>query len=196
MNPTRSVEPTQEPFSLVDVKLHCRIPADVLDEDAMTREYMRAARVLFEEYTQTTAFTSTWVWVQDDFCGDDIVLPMGAPLQSVTSVKYYDTTGTQQTLATSYYRVDTVSRPGRVVLKPDQSWPDVQSDRGQAVEVTYVAGHSTAAAIPPTAKVGMYLLINHLVENRGAVQVGVGVGAVQVPWSVETFWAPERVWSA
>jgi uncharacterized phiE125 gp8 family phage protein len=192
---SRSIEPLQEPYSLTDVKLHCRALTDIADENPIIQLYLKAARRAFEEYTGTTAFTTTWVLTQDGFC-NPIELPHAAPLQSISSVKYYDTDGTQQTLSTSYYRADTASTPGRVVLKPSQAWPDVQADRGQAVEVTYVAGWATVAGIPANAKIGMLMLIDHLHENRGAVQVGVGVGAIEVPKGVEWWWAPYRQWAA
>jgi hypothetical protein len=53
---------------------------------------------------------------------------MAAPLQSVTTVKYYDASGVLQTLASTVYQVDTVSQPGRIVLAPTQIWPTVQAN--------------------------------------------------------------------
>lgn len=192
---TRSVAPTSEPLTLVECKRQCRIPLDVSEENGLVEMYLAAARQAFEDYASATAFTSTWVKTQEAFC-DEIELPYGYPLQSVSSVKYYDTDGTLQTLSTSVYRVDTASNPGRVVLKVDQSWPDIQSERGQAVEVTYVAGWSAVSSIPAPIRAGMLLMVNHLYENRGAIQVGIGVGAVEVPKTVDWLWAPYQRWAA
>lgn len=199
-SPVRTVDPTADPVSLTEAKTHCRALQDVHDEDALILSYIKAAAAMYETHTERSGLTQTWRWTLDDFprCQyalDGITLPKAAPLQSVTSVKYYDSDGTQQTLSSSVYRVDTDSQPGRVVLKPDQSWPDVQSERGQAVEIVYVAGHTNASLVPYEAKVGMYLLIDHLYENRSSVMVGVGIGAVEVPVGAWAFWAGLRVWS-
>ncbi len=51
-----------------------------------------------------------------------IVLPKGT-LQKVTSIKYIDANGTQQTLAATEYTVDTVEVPGRVRLAFGKYWP-------------------------------------------------------------------------
>jgi uncharacterized phiE125 gp8 family phage protein len=192
---TRTVEPTQEPVTLADCKAHARGLMDLPDEDGLFALYIKAARVACEEYLERAVFTQTWKLVRDGFCAE-MELPRAAPLQTVTSVKYYDTTGTQQTLATTVYRVDTDSTPGRVVLKPDQSWPDVQTTRGQAVEIIYVCGWSSVATIPASLKVAMASLAAHLYLNREGVQVGVGIGAVEVPLGPKWFMDPYKLWAA
>lgn len=189
---TRTVAPVSDPVTLEDTKLHCRALADVEDEDDLITSYLRAATALVEEQLGRGLLTQTWKQAQDWFA-DETWLARAAPLQSVTSVKYYDTAGVLQTLSTSIYRADTVCEPGRVLLKPTQVWPTVQSDRGQAVEVTYVCGWTSADAIPAPIKAALYLLVDHLWENRGAVVVGVGVGAVELPLGVGSLLAPYRV---
>jgi uncharacterized phiE125 gp8 family phage protein len=192
----RSAGPAIEPLTVALAKQQTRALEDVSAEDELFTEYVRAAREAFESYTHRGALTQTWVLTQDAF-EDAIVLPMAAPLQSVTSVKYYDTAGTQQTLATSYYRVDTESAPGRVVLKPGQCWPDVQCERGQAVEITYVVGWTTPAAMPASARMGILQTVAHMWENRNAVQIGIGVAAVEVPLTYAWLWDPLVVgWEA
>ena len=176
-----------------DAKLHCRALSDVPDEDPILTTYIRGARQLIEERTSRALVTQTWKLEQDWFT-DEIWLPRAAPLQSVTSVKYYDIDGVQQTLATSVYRVDTTSTPGRIVPKPGQSWPSVQSERGQAVEVIYVCGWSNADSVPEALRIGVLLLVDHLYENRSAVQVGVGIGAVEIPMGVQACVGPYEVY--
>jgi uncharacterized phiE125 gp8 family phage protein len=130
-------------------------------------------------YTQTCMFTaSDWA--------DVLPLPMAAPLQSITSVKYYAADGTLTTLSSSYYGTDTVSEPARLVKAPNVTWPALQSDRlSWRIEVTYVVGWSTIASIPAPLKAALLLLVAHFYENRTAVQVGVGIGAVSMPFAVE-----------
>jgi uncharacterized phiE125 gp8 family phage protein len=192
---SRTVDPVQEPVTLTDAKLHCRALMDVPDEDPIVRSYVRAAREVGEGYTERGWFTQTWKLTGPGWA-DEIQLPMAAPLQSVTSVKYYDENGTLQTLATSYYDVDTTSRPGRVCRAADQTWPALQSDRKSwRVEIVYVVGWTTVAAIPESFKVGTMLLTDHLYENRSSVQVGVGIGAVELPLGLTAFFGDRVYWT-
>lgn len=189
---TRTVAPEQLPVTVAFAKLHSRSLVDLADEDPLFDSYIRAATGLAEEYVGRGLFTQTYTLVQDDFC-DEMVLPMAAPLQSVTSVQYYDGSGALQTVSPSYYRVDTDSEPGRVVIAPTQTWPVVQGRRGQCVVITYVVGWETVESIPEAIKVGILMLAAHLWENRGAVQLGIGIGAVEVPVGPWALMAPYRV---
>ena len=179
---------------MTDAKLHCRALEDVNDEDANITLYIRAAREIGEGHTGRGWLTQTWKYVTDAF-SDEIVLPMAGPLQSVTSVKYYDADGALQTLSASYYVADTLSTPGRLCRASGMSWPSLDADRrASRVEITYVVGRTTVAAIPSAFKVGTLLMVDHLYENRSAVQVGVGMGAVEVPLAVSAFWGDRLYW--
>src|SRR4030067_2296692 len=74
-----------------------------------------AARKMAETYTLHALVTQTWELVLDGFPTGGIVVPM-PPLQSVTSVKYIDTDGVQQTLDALLSSVDTDSIPA--LLRP------------------------------------------------------------------------------
>jgi len=192
---TRTVDPVQEPVTVNTAKLHCRALVDVVDEDAVIATYIRAAREIGEGRTGRGWFTQTWRMVTDEWA-DAIELPMAGPLQSVTSVKYYDSDGTLQTMATSNYTVDTSSTPGRLCLAAGESWPSLQADRrAWRVEIIYVVGWTALESIPSSYKVGMLLLVDHLYENRSSVQVGVGIGAIELPLSIDTFFGDQVYWT-
>lgn len=152
------------PIELVDAKDHARITQP--QGQASIERYLRAATEEAEATMSRGLLTQTWklnlrCWA------DKIYLPRAAPLQSVTSVKYYDTTGTQQTLATTYYDVDTISRPGSVVRKPQQSYPALQSDRqAPRIEILYVIGWTSADLVPERIKQGIRIYITWLDRNR------------------------------
>jgi uncharacterized phiE125 gp8 family phage protein len=191
----RTVEPAQEPVTVTDAKLHCRALVDVVDEDGLIATYIRAAREIGEGYTGRGWFTQTWRLVADTWA-TEIDLPMAGPLQSVTSVKYYDSDGTLQTLATSGYTVDTSSVPGRICLAAGESWPSLQTDRRSwRVEIIYVVGWTSVPLIPSHFKVGTLLLVDHLYENRSAVQVGIGIGAVELPMTLTAFFGDRVYWT-
>jgi uncharacterized phiE125 gp8 family phage protein len=149
--------PAEEPLTVDQVKAQCRIYA-VGDEDALLTEYIAASRQDAEEYTSRGLFTQTWKLTQDDW-SDEIWLPRAAPLQSVSSVQYYDASGVLQTLATSYYRTDTVSEPGRVVRAPLQVWPALEAGRAGAVIVNYIVGWTDVDNIPSLINHGIALLV-------------------------------------
>lgn len=190
----KTVEPVLEPVSVTDVKTHCRGLADVTDEDGLLYGFIKAAREAGERATGRGWLTQTWKLVADGWA-DAFYLPMAAPLQSVSSVKYYDASGVQQTLSSSYYLVDTDSEPGRVVRAPNATWPALQADRlSWLIEITYVVGWTTQARVPHSYKVGTALLADHLFEHRSPVEVGVGIGAVEVPDTLNMFFADPVGW--
>lgn len=92
----------------------------------------------------------------------DIPLP---PLQSVTTVKYYDADNVEQTLSSGRYTVDTTSEPARIVIDAD-GWPAIY-DRANAVTVRFVCGYgATTADVPASLRAAMLLHIGDLFENR------------------------------
>lgn len=96
------------------------------------------------------------------------------PLQSVTSIKYIDENGVQQTLDSSLYTVDKDSEPGWVFPAPGQSWPATKTIQN-AVRVRYVAGYGDAAAVPAAIKLWIHAHLANSYRNREAVVVGASV---------------------
>lgn len=184
----RTADATDEPVDLYDAKVHLYVGEDDTTQDSKIERDLRAARHQVEDYLRAGLVTQTWVYAQDRFT-DEILLPMAAPLASVTSVQYYDTSGVLQTLSASVYTVDTRSEPGRIVLAPDQQWPQVQAGRTLAVVVTYVVGRAVAN-VDPRAQDAILLLVADRYEHREQTVVGSITSAV--PTGVEALLAPMR----
>ena len=196
---TRTVDPRIEPIALAEAKAQCRIERDVVDEDDLVIGYLRASRELCESITGRGFLTQTWKVVTDDWWSHVLRLPMAAPLQSVSSVKYYDTNGTLQTLSSSLYVVDTVSEPGVLSWAPNISLPALYDRRG-VVEVTYVVGWTTPEDVPSSIRHAIKLLVAHFYQNREGVVVSVGGTAMLLPMGVDALlgtqsvhWSPCRV---
>lgn len=122
-----------------------------------------------------------------------IELPKGN-LGTVTSIKYIDTNGTQQTLAGTEYTVDAVEVPGRVRLAYGKFWPPTQWPRWDAVRIQYTVGWAVAAGIwagPTAIKQAMYLLISQLYEHRSPEVIARGI--VQIQFSADALLAPYRL---
>lgn len=157
--------PTEEPISLEEAKENLRFAGDY--ESDRIRALIKAARIYCERATGKAFVTQTLKLTLDAFTECVIRLPR-PPLVSVSSIKYDDTAGTEQTLSTSYYVVDASQEPGRVALAYGQVWPCTYEQIG-AVRITYVAGFGGASTVPETIKQAMHLLIAHWFQNREAV---------------------------
>lgn len=194
-------EATDEPILLADAKLQLRI--DTTADDVAVARRISGARARAEAYLMRGLVTQVWIYAQDGWT-DEIQLPMAAPLQNnpleaggstAPVVQYYDTAGTLQTLATTYYTVDTISEPGCIRRAPNQSWPSLQADRQLAVKITYVVGYTSAASIPADIIDGIYLLLGDSQEFRQqTVMTGAGQTVTQLPNGAEACLAPHRRW--
>jgi uncharacterized phiE125 gp8 family phage protein len=189
-----STAPAVEPISLADAKLDRRITVN--DDDSGTERRIRSARSRVETFLERGLLTQSWTYYQDSFT-PSWQLPMAAPLQSVTSIKYYDVDGSQQTLSSSVYLVDTMHEPARIHLKSGQSWPGVQSGRPLAVEVIYVVGWTSAEDIPPDILDAIYLYVGDRDELRENTVMGVGYAVQELPDGAEKIlWPYRRRWTA
>lgn len=168
-----TVGPSVEPVSLVEAKLQCKI--DDTAEDTLIDIWRQSAREIIEDRTNRSLITQTRILKLEHFPCGAIVLSNG-PVQSVTSVKYYDNDDVEQTMSASDYWVDTHGNITRVVVK--NAWPATKC-RPSAVTVTYVAGYgATAATVPGPLKSAMLLLIGHFNENRQENSIGAAVHAL------------------
>lgn len=113
-----------------------------------------------------------WVLSLDGFPCAGFEIPL-APLVSVTSVKYTDAAGVEQTLSPSLYVVDSASDPGFVTLAYGAAWPETRIVRN-AVRVQFRAGYgATADKVPQAIRSAILLIVGDLFENREAAVVGV-----------------------
>lgn len=153
--------PAANPVDSATVKLHLRVIGT--SEDALIDLYTNAAISALEKTIEGALITQTWDFYLDSFASEriDITLP---PLQSVTSIKYLDANGAQQTLSNTRYTVDTASKPGGVVVDSD-GWP-VTYDTVNAVIIRFVAGFGSAADVPASLRSALLLHIGDLYENR------------------------------
>ncbi len=158
----RTVEPASEPITPADLKDHLRISVD--DQDRWALRAITAARQFVETVQWRTLMTSTWRLSTDRFPSWELKIPM-PPLQSISSITYLDVTGATQTLSSSLYIVSSDSEPGRVTPAYSQIWP-VTRPQLEAVKVTYVAGYSSAAAIPQTTLLPLMAIAADCYETR------------------------------
>lgn len=167
--------PAEEPVTLAEAKAQLRLETAL--DDAFVTRLIRAAREWAEGYLWRGIVSQTWELVLEGFPAGAVELPMGQ-LTSITSVKYLDELGAEQTLSASIYEADTASVPGKLRLAYSQSWP---SARGtwNAVVVRYVVGWATASAVPQPIKQALLMLISQMYEHRTPEITGTIVSPVQ-----------------
>ena len=114
----------------------------------------------------------------------DIPMP---PLQSITGVKYYDFSGTLQTVPPSTYNVS-LGTPGRIQPAYSKVWP-ISRPTIDSVQITFVAGYGDASAVSENVRTAMKMLVCHWYENRSAVEQGQ-YGTV--PMAVDALLSPDE----
>lgn len=158
----RIAQPTVEPMTLAQAKLHLRVDYD--DDDELIASLITVARATAEDRLSRTLISTTWRLTVDKF-SPALELP-NAPALSVQSIKYIDTTGIERTLDPVDYFLDSVTEPGYIVPAAGRTWPDTQ-DSINAVVVDYTAGYGTTADKVPTPIVQwMKLAIGDMYDRR------------------------------
>jgi uncharacterized phiE125 gp8 family phage protein len=175
-----------------DLKAHLNITFDT-DDDLLTAK-IEAAEQHLEGCLSKAFITQTRVALLDGFpCRSPIELPR-APVQSITSIKYYDTEWTLQTLAPANYVALPLDSDQQTHVHPARgtSWP-ATADLIGAVEITFEAGFGDEAAdVPAPIKEAVRQLAAHFYENREATLIGVS--ASDLPFSIQDLVAPYRSW--
>jgi uncharacterized phiE125 gp8 family phage protein len=167
--PTKVITaPTYEPISAADVAEYIRV--DDLAEDQLLLDGMiTAARQYLEQYLSRPIATQT---LEEALTGwaDPIVLD--SSLQSVTSIKYLDLNGVEQTLASNQYLVDTYSEPAQITPAYNVEFPELYAVPNN-IKIRYVAGYTSGGSpdlnpMPKPLRFAMMLIIGDLYANREA----------------------------
>lgn len=190
LKPVRTVAPATALLTTGEAKAHLRV--DHSDEDTFIDFLVEAATSYLDGYSGILGralITQTWKVELEEFEDDEVCLPLGN-LVSVTSVKYYDLSNTQQTLSTSVYGAYTDDSGPYIEVKAGQVWPQVY-DREDAIEIIWQAGYgTTTASVPAAIRAGALLLIGHWYRNREAVAEGT---FAELPMAAQALLAPYRL---
>jgi len=160
---------TAEPVTTTEAKAHLRIASTDTAEDASIGALITTAREYCEGYTRRALAEQTIEMYLDGFPWKYEIELARPPLQSVTSVKYKDSDGTETTMTADVdYIVDADSNVGRIVLPYGKLWPSFTPYTVNPIKIRYVAGYNASNLIPKTIKQAMLLLIGHWYLNREA----------------------------
>ncbi len=213
--------PAAEPVLLVDAKQQARI--DTTADDTLVTNLIIGARQWVEKYTGRALITQTWqVWLDlwpaaTELWWDGLregpvtgleqinylVLPR-APLQSVSSVQYFDNTDAATVWPPTNYFVDTIREPGRLALRSGSTWP-VPSRLTNGIMVEYVSGYGDdGSAVPEIIKTAIRQLVAHWYEHRGEAATAVtargmtmpALNSINVPLVIQALLDPYRIHSS
>lgn len=177
-----------EPITLIEAKNFLRV--DHSDDDDLITALITASRQMCEEYTRRILVTTTIDEYFDRFpmnrwenLSNLIYLSRG-PVASITSVKYVDEIGSEETIASNQYVVDTISEPARV--QSTAGWFAAAGVVNQVI-VRYVVG-TDVSSIPKPLIQGMMLVISDLYDQRND-------RAKRLPTASEYLWNPYRIFT-
>jgi uncharacterized phiE125 gp8 family phage protein len=187
LSPIRTVAPAVRPVSLEEAKDHVGA-AEYDDDDRKLEGYIDAAVAYIEIFGQAL-ITQTWKVKLCTWPCDGIRLPLG-PVQSITTVKYYNSVNSQATLSAANYALYTDALGPYVGWLHGYSVPSLYP-RADAIEVTFVAGYGSAPeSVPAPIRHAILMLVGHWYENRETVNVGQTV--TEVPLGVTALLGPYR----
>lgn len=183
--------PALEPLMLADVKDRLGIPPDEDTQDSLIDYLIQAAREDSEGYMQVSLISRTLEIALPAFA-NTIELPL-QPVQSITSIKYIDTAGTEQTLDPAVYSLDTYHHTHRVVLAYDQAWPSARATTN-AIKVRYAAGYGdTGDTIPQAIQHAMILMIDNWL--KASISQDGNAYVRTRPYAAEQLLNKYRIWS-
>ena len=166
---------TTAALELAAAKRHLNVSSTA--DDTYIGELVDSATRWLQDRCNRVFVWQTRTLKMDDFADkryvhNRVIYPRRSPLKSVTSIKYVDTAGTTTTLASTDYVAGTGDCPGRISEAMNATWPAVQGDADN-VTITYVAGHTSAAAsVPAHVKHALRMVVGHWYRNREAVLTG------------------------
>ena len=166
----------EEPITTSEAKLSPSLRVATTTDDTAIGTLITTARKLAETYTLHALVTQTWELVLDGFPTGGIIVPM-PPLQSVSSIKYIDGNGDEQTLDALLYSVDDDSIPGLIVPAYGETWP-VTRDEVNAVRVRFVAGFGDASDVPEDIKSWIKIMVGTMYDNPQGIVVGQTVMSI------------------
>jgi len=141
--------PAYQPVTVAEAKAHMNV--EHTGDDALIAVLIASAVDVAQLITSRQLVEAQYELVLDGFA-DQIELP-GPPLLTVSSIKYQDANGVEQTLASTEYTVDADSLVGRVYPAYGKTWPSTR-DVPNAVRIRFTCGWPMSAAGSPPVWTG------------------------------------------
>lgn len=190
--PVRIAAPVIKPVTLAEVK--AALDIGYSEKDTLIGGLIAAATTHFETILERSLCEQTWSLSFDEVCGT-LPLAMG-PVISVTSVKYLDADGVDQTIDPESYGLISEGMTSSVRFVSGYTAPTLYAT-APAVSVVYKAGYANAGSdpnftstVPDDIKQAMFLLIRQWFDNPSASAIGATVA--KMPYAVDALLSPYR----
>jgi uncharacterized phiE125 gp8 family phage protein len=181
--------PALEPLALNETKDFINVSGS--DDDTLISNLIKAARQYVEQNYNVAMITSTWDFTMERFPQwkhtedpHSLIEPMILPVQSITSITYYDANNDLQTLSASAYEAQLDNDRFPAIWRAyEQLWPETYVRR-DAVKIRLVAGYgATAASVPEPVRVALLMFVKFLFDNREDMPINKNI--VPYPRAVE-----------
>jgi uncharacterized phiE125 gp8 family phage protein len=182
--PVLITAPATKPITSTEVK--AQLDITYTDKDTYIDGLIAAATAHVDGWTGILGrclITQTWRQDFDRF-NRCLRLPL-FPVASITSAKYEDEAGAEQTVDSANYVLRCDDLGHYVEFKDTYSFAGLYDVR-PAVHVTYVAGEASA---DPAIKHALLILVRHWFDNPSAVAFGP---AMKMPLAVDALLSPFR----
>lgn len=143
----RTVAPLVNPITRDEARQHLRMDSDFVADDALLDRRIASATGWLEKVLGRALCEQTWAMVLGGFPGEDPIELPKAPLISVESITYLDTSGASQTLDPATYYVVKDESSASVLRAYAQVWP-ATLPQSNAVTVTFKCGYPKAGTNP------------------------------------------------
>jgi uncharacterized phiE125 gp8 family phage protein len=153
--------------SLTEIKLHLRV--DHTDDDALITLLLKAAEERLKEELDLYVSAATYIMYMDGFPTDTDnkqIEIWAYPVSAISSVKYIDENGAEQTVSSTNYKKDLVGKPARVVPYDSFAWPATKTNYPNSVYVEFVTGWTSPATCPEDIRWALKLIVADGYENR------------------------------
>lgn len=180
---TRTADPVKAAVTLEEAKEHLQITGN--DEDGYIYALTKAATQYFDVpdgLINRALITQTWKVSVSKAENNCIYLPV-TPIQSVSSIDYYDTDDVSQSLTVGDFWLIANSGKAYITPKNGVSWPST-STRADAISVTFVAGYGDDESdVPDLIRQAVLLTVRHWFDNRSATS---DYAIREVPMAIES----------
>jgi len=173
-----TVQPATEPITTAQAKTHLKI--EISDDDTYIDTLISSARKYCEQYTNRVFITQTWRQNEDNW-SNPIKLKVN-PVVSLTSLKYYDTNESQQTITDlpANFQKDFNSDVAKIYEGLTVAFPSLGCTVNP-IEIITVCGYGAASDVPEDIKHAIKIMVSYLYENREMVNVPIASMGTSTP---------------
>lgn len=174
-----SAAPSGVVVSTADLRDHLRYLSTDQDDLITELESMAVERIQNESRRQF--LTASWKLYLA--CFPSVIVLRKCPVASITQIRYLDTSGNWQVLASTVYDSFLQREPGEIHLAYSQNWEPTRQNE-QAVEVTFVAGYGVSTDVPSAAIHAVKLIVQDAFEGTDRNESTIQSLINQLSWGL------------